>query len=173
MIGLANLGYLFRGEVIWRKKNPMPEGVCRRPHRQHESVYLLAREENHYFRRTPPVGSVWEFPNEKIDGLTHFSRFPQELPKRCVEAYGKLGADVIVFDPFSGSGTTGIAANKLNCSYIGFEIDPSHVVASNQRLQLHLSQMHLDDTAPASLDDPVSQPTSAIQDSLPLFNNES
>ena len=42
---------------------------------------------------------------------------------------------MLVFDPFSGSGTTGIAALKLGCSYIGFEVDPEQVEASNARLQ--------------------------------------
>lgn len=134
VIRLSDAGYLFRGEVIWRKKNAMPEGKCRRPHRQHESIYLLARNESHLFRVAPPVGSVWEFSNESIKGTQHFSRFPHELPKRCIEAYGKLGPDTVVLDPFSGSGTTGVAALKLNCRYIGFEIEPQQVAASNARL---------------------------------------
>ncbi len=134
IVALCDMGYLFRGEVIWRKKNPMPEGRCRRPHRAHESVYLLAKQENHMFRLKPPVKSVWDFANEKIDGTAHFSRFPEELPTRCISAYGVQGPDVVVLDPFSGSGTTGIAAGKLGCSYIGFEIDPEQVDASNGRL---------------------------------------
>lgn len=135
VLGLCDRGYLYRGEIIWRKKNAMPEGRCRRPHRQHEAIYLLAKSEGHSFRTSPPVSSVWEFSNEKIDGLSHFSRFPLELPRRCIDAYGITGQDVVVLDPFSGSGTTGIAALKLNCSYIGFEIDPVQVEASNERLE--------------------------------------
>lgn len=134
VIELSDAGLLYRGEVIWRKRNPMPEGRCRRPHRQHEPIYLFARGEGHSFRVAPPVGSVWEFANEKIDGPAHYSRFPEELPKRCIEAYGTRGDDVVVLDPFSGSGTTGTAARKLGCSYIGFEIDPEQVAASNERL---------------------------------------
>ena len=134
VIALADAGYLFRGEVIWRKRNAMPEGRCRRPHRQHESIFLLAKSEGHGFKVTPPVGSVWEFSNEKIDGPAHFSRFPEELPRRCIEAYGQLGPSTIVLDPFSGSGTTGTAALKLNCSYVGFEIEERQVLASNERL---------------------------------------
>ncbi|MBS1533274.1 MAG: site-specific DNA-methyltransferase [Bacteroidetes bacterium] len=135
VINLCEEGYFFRGEVIWKKKNPMPEGRCRRPHRQHEPIYLLSKNEDHDFQVMPPVGSIWEFANEKIEGEAHFSRFPIELPKRCIEAYGKKGKDVIVFDPFSGSGTTGLAAIKLGCSFIGFEIEHSHVQESNKRLQ--------------------------------------
>lgn len=134
VIALCDEGYLFRGEIIWRKRNPMPEGRCRRPHRHHEPIFLLAKNEDHEFRVAPPVPTVWEFPNEKIDGTAHYSRFPEELPRRCIDAYGRTGEDVIVCDPFSGSGTTGMAALKLGCSYIGFEIDPDQVEASNQRL---------------------------------------
>lgn len=131
---MSDDGWLYRGEVIWRKKNPMPEGRCRRPHRGHEAIYLFARNERHAFRTSPPVKSVWEFGNEKIDGPKHYSRFPLELPRRCVEALGRTGEDVVVLDPFSGSGTTGLVALDLGCSYIGFEIDPEQVEASNARL---------------------------------------
>ena len=144
IIDLCDSGYLFRGEVIWRKKNPMPEGRCRRTHRQHEAIYLLARNEAHHFRTVPPVKSVWEFGNEKIEGPAHYSRFPEELPTRCIDAYGKDGRGVVVLDPFSGSGTTGIAARKMGCSYLGFEIDSVQVEASNKRLEkVELTHMPL------------------------------
>jgi DNA modification methylase len=134
VIGMCDEGWLFRGEVIWRKKNPLPEGRCRRPHRAHETVYLFARAEKHAFRTDPPVRSVWEFSNERMAGPAHYSRFPLELPRRCVEALGRCGSDVVVLDPFSGSGTSGLAALSLGCSYVGFEIDPEQVAASNARL---------------------------------------
>lgn len=134
IIGMNDDGWLSRGEVMWRKKNPMPEGRCRRPHRQHEPIYLLAKDEQHWFRQKPPVGSVWEFGNEKIPGLPHYSRFPLELPMRGIEAYGVLGEDVVVFDPFTGSGTTGIAAKRLGCTFFGFEIDPQQADAANERI---------------------------------------
>jgi DNA modification methylase len=134
VIGMCDDGWLFRGEVIWRKKNPMPEGRCRRPHRAHETVSLFARSEKHAFLTDPPVKSVWEFSNERMAGPAHYSRFPLELPRRCVSALGRSGGDVVVLDPFSGSGTTGLAALSLGCSYVGFEIDPEQVAASNVRL---------------------------------------
>jgi DNA modification methylase len=64
----------------------------------------------------------------------HFSRFPTGLPLRCIRAYGRQGRDVVVLDPFSGSGTTGVAALELGCAFVGFEIDPDLVAASNDRL---------------------------------------
>jgi len=134
VVALSDAGWLLRGEVIWRKLNPMPEGRCRRPHRQHEAIYLLARSERHAFRTAPPVGSVWEFGNERVDGLPHFSRFPEQLPLRCVQAYGRAGREVVVLDPFAGSGTAGVAAIRAGCSFAGFEIDPRQVAAANERL---------------------------------------
>ena len=135
VIGLSEAGWLFRGEVIWRKLNPMPEGRCRRPHRQHEAIYLFARTEQHMFRASPPVGSVWDFGNERLLGLRHFSRFPEQLPRRCIDAYGTAGPDVVVLDPFSGSGTTGVAALAAGCTFVGFEIDGEQAQAANDRLQ--------------------------------------
>jgi DNA modification methylase len=134
VVALCDAGWLFRGEVVWRKKNPLPEGRCRRPHRHHESLYLLARSEHHAFRRSPPVKSVWELANEKLTGKAHYSRFPEQLPLRCIEAYGAAGRDVVVLDPFAGSGTTGIAAHRLGCTFVGFDIDPDQVAAANARL---------------------------------------
>ena len=134
VIALSDAGYLFRGEVVWRKKNAMPEGRCRRPHRQHEGIYLLAKREDHAFRTSPPVKSVWDLANEKIAGAAHYSRFPEELPRRCIEAYGATGPEVVVLDPFAGSGTTGLAPRRLGCSFIRFEIDPAQVTAANARL---------------------------------------
>jgi len=133
-LALCDVGYLYRGEVIWRKRNPLPEGRCRRPHRQHEGIYLFAKSERHRFRVAPPVKSVWEFPNEKIDGHAHYSRYPVELPHRCIDAYGCTGPGVLVLDPFTGSGTTGLAALGLGCSFVGFEIDHKQVRASNERI---------------------------------------
>ena len=80
VVNLTESKYLFRGEIIWAKKNAMPEGRCRRPHRKHEPIYLLAKDEKHQFRTSPPVPSVWNFSNEHIEGVQHRSRFPSNFP---------------------------------------------------------------------------------------------
>ena len=134
LLSLVDAGYVYRGEVIWAKKNAMPEGRCRRPHRRHESIYLLARSERHGFRTKPPVPSVWSFANENVEGVQHRSRFPTQLPRMCIEAYGSSNDETTVLDPFSGSGTTGVAAVELGCRFLGFEIDPVQAEAANNRL---------------------------------------
>ena len=129
----------------------MPEGVARRPHRSHEAIYLFAKSEKHYFRTKPPVPSYWEFGTDKIDGLPHFSRFPLELPMQCISAYGIAGADVVVLDPFAGSGSTGIAALESGCSYVGFEIDAAQAQAANDRSAKVITQLNV--VAKCGLDD--------------------
>ena len=139
ILGLCEAGYLFRGEVIWRKKNALPEGRCRRPHRHHESLYLLAKHERHMFRVSPPVPSVWEIafdnpPQQTRSGSRHTSRFPLALPQQAIAAYGSTGREVVVLDPFAGTGTTGLAAQQAGCTYLGFEIDPVQANQANDRL---------------------------------------
>jgi len=136
ILGLCDRGYIFRGEIIWRKQNPLPEGRCRRPHRVHESIFLLAKSEKHQFTITPPVKSVWEFPNEgRKETHAHFSRFPEELPRRCLLSSGiEQKPTTVILDPFAGSGTTGVVAKQLGCSFIGFEIDAMHVKSANERI---------------------------------------
>jgi DNA modification methylase len=121
VLALSDRGFLFRGEIIWEKSRPLPEGLCRRPHRRHEGIYLFAKEERHAFQVEPPVGSVWKLvqtPNK----TPHCSTFPLDLPLQCLQAAGLKGPG-IVLDPFMGSGTTGQAARKLGHSFLGFELN--------------------------------------------------
>ena len=121
VLTMTDAGFLFRGEVIWEKTRPLPEGRCRRPHRRHEGIYIFAKDERHRFRKKPPVGSVWKLvqtPNR----TRHCSTFPIDLPIHCIEAADIEGVGVVC-DPFMGSGTTGQAALQLGHRFIGFEMD--------------------------------------------------
>lgn len=122
VVALCDRGFLFRGEVVWEKSRPLPEGLCRRPHRRHEGIYLFAKDERHSFLVKPPVGSVWKLvqaPNK----TPHCSTFPLDLPLQCIQAAG-MSEPGIVLDPFMGSGTTGKAAVELGHRFLGFELNP-------------------------------------------------
>jgi site-specific DNA-methyltransferase (cytosine-N4-specific) len=133
VLALTNLGFLFRGEVIWEKSRPLPEGVCRRPHRRHEGIYIIAKDERHSFRVKPPVGSVWRL-LQTPNMTEHCSTFPLDLPKQCIQAAAVTGQGII-FDPFMGSGTTGRAARMLGHQYLGFEIDPGNCKLANEYIE--------------------------------------
>lgn len=131
---MADAGYLFRGEIVWHKTRPLPEGVCRRPHRRHEGIYLFAKDERHRFRTRPPVPSVWtlvQTPNR----TPHCSTFPLDLPIQCIEA-AALEPPSIVCDPFMGSGTTAEAARRLGHRFLGFELDEATCTLAHERLQV-------------------------------------
>jgi DNA modification methylase len=130
VIAMTDLGFLFRGEVIWEKSRPLPEGICRRPHRRHEGIYIFAKDERHVFRTKPPVGSVWKL--VQTPNMTpHCSTFPIDLPLECIKATGIHRAGV-VFDPFMGTGTTGKAALILGHDFLGFELDPVYCEMANK-----------------------------------------
>ena len=39
-----------------------------------------------------------------------------------------------MFDPFMGSGTTGVACKKLNRNFIGIELDPNYFNIAKERI---------------------------------------
>jgi DNA modification methylase len=76
--------------------------------------------------------SVWTIPTGGNAAAGHFATFPQALPDKCILAGSNEGD--IVLDPFSGSGTTGIAAKWRRRKYIGLELNPNYVKLSVDRL---------------------------------------
>lgn len=77
-------------------------------------------------------GDVWSINTQPFPGA-HFAVYPPALPQRCILAGCKPGGTVL--DPFSGSGTTGLAARRTGRKYIGIDINPAyHDLALNTRL---------------------------------------
>lgn len=157
VMSLCDRGNLFRGEVIWAKRKAMPEGRCRRPHRKHEGIYLLAKSEKHNFRVVPPVPSVWDIQAD-VNKTPHTSTFPVDLPVKCIQASGIERG--VVIDPFMGSGTTGLAARLLGFDFIGFEIDPENVKIANKRILEGAGTLI---EQPVTLSSPVSEIPSTPQ----------
>jgi hypothetical protein len=46
---LRNDGWWLRGDIIWAKKNPLPESVRDRPTRSHEFIFLLSKSARYYY----------------------------------------------------------------------------------------------------------------------------
>jgi DNA modification methylase len=51
----------------------------------------------------------------------------------CIENWTKPGDTI--FDPFMGSGTTGVAAIQLGRNFIGCEIDPDYFEIAKKRIE--------------------------------------
>lgn len=68
----------------------------------------------------------------------HPTQKPVDLIMRQLEEYAKPG--MVIFDPFSGSGTTAIACHNLGLDFICVERDPDYHAASVARLNKHREQ---------------------------------
>ena len=53
--------------------------------------------------------------------------------------------DMIVLDPFMGSGTTAVACINTNRNYIGFELDKHYCEIANERIQKALAEKEVED----------------------------
>ncbi|MGH3152611.1 MAG: DNA-methyltransferase [Streptosporangiaceae bacterium] len=86
-------------------------------------------------RRGHPLGrnprDVWAIPTRPYNG-PHFAAYPIDLPLRCIAAGCKPGGTVL--DPFTGTGTTGLAALQLGRRFTGIELSPLFARLAAERL---------------------------------------
>jgi adenine-specific DNA-methyltransferase len=78
---------------------------------------------------------IWDIPNVKAnhpEKSIHPCQFPVELAERCILAF--TDESDLVVDPFLGVGSTAIAAQRLNRSFRGFELDPDYANEARDRL---------------------------------------
>lgn len=156
------LQMLIRGEVIWRKaegaggncawgsfrsaSNPVLRDVT-------ERVIIASKGR---FDRAIPVAKrkaaglpsestlsndefmqatldVWEIPPESANRVNHPAPFPVELPLRLIHLY--TYENDLVLDPFVGSGTTLVAAQKIGRRSAGYDLDNNYVKIASKRLK--------------------------------------
>ena len=157
VLGLQDDGWWLRRDIIWAKKNCMPEGVQDRPTTAHEymfclgKTFLMAKSYEYYYdaeaiKEPDRTGegrnkrSVWFIGPEPLkEG--HFAAYPQALVQPCVEAGCPSGG--IVLDPFMGSGTTALVALKMGRRFIGIELNPEYVKIAEQRIWQEKNQAKL------------------------------
>ncbi len=75
--------------------------------------------------------SVWTIPPANYKEA-HFATYPEALPTRCILASSRIGDTV--FDPFTGSGTTGAAAIRNGRNFIGIELNPDYRELARTRI---------------------------------------
>ena len=84
--------------------------------------------------------TVWSI-NTESNEVAHFATYPESLVVRMVKAGCPEGG--IVYDPFTGSGTTLKMAHLLKRNWIGSEISQEYVDLANKRLDQYLRQQKL------------------------------
>jgi len=79
-------------------------------------------------------GNTWFIPYETIQSKSerpHPATFPVKLPEMCIKLHGDAK---MVVDPFTGIGSTAVAAVGLGIPFVGFEIDKEYLDTAIARL---------------------------------------
>ncbi|MDG1087583.1 MAG: site-specific DNA-methyltransferase, partial [Acidimicrobiales bacterium] len=155
-----DLGMLLRGEIIWQKAEGATGSVAWGSYRKATNPVLRDLTERVIvvskgrFDRAMPKGraekglphestlsaddfmeatlDVWKIAPESARRVQHPAPFPIELPRRLIDLY--TYRDDIVIDPFLGSGTTLLAAERTGRRGMGFELDREYADIAIARL---------------------------------------
>jgi len=99
----------------------------------YELVFWLVKGKPKVFKsQAKHKNDIWDILPDR--GNKHPAPFPYELAENCVNLVCEKGSDSLIVDPFSGSGTTALAAKNNGFDFIGFEISPEYVKMANDRL---------------------------------------
>ena len=85
--------------------------------------------------------SVWNIAPATYRGA-HFATMPEELAEVCILAGSRPGDTVL--DPFGGSGTTLLVAERLGRNAIGIDLNADYISLQEQRLngvQLEMQEL--------------------------------
>lgn len=109
----------------WMKNRKWPEDFFKKEKTQMRSVWHIPESEDVWVINTPK-------PHEKKYGK-HPTQKPIELLNRIILASTKKGN--VVLDPFAGSSTTGLAAIKFDCKFIGIDTKKEYLNKSIKRFK--------------------------------------
>ena len=136
---LKKLGLWIINDIIWYKRNAPPLLSKTRLAPSTELIWLASKTKKYYFdyetakilNGGKQMRNLWE-----INAQRHKTKHPTEKPENLLERIILLGSKTgdTVFDPFMGSGTTGLVAKRLKRNFIGFEISPEYFEIAQNRI---------------------------------------
>ena len=113
--------------IIWDKgvgMNICSTGILSRTC---ELIFLLSKGDKYYTNQNNDTyWNTWRISNRQGDNMKwgHGASFPIQLPFEGIEKFSKEGFNI--YEPFTGSGTTMVAAHQLNRKCYGMELDPKY-----------------------------------------------
>jgi len=143
---LQSLDFKILNDIAWFKVNPPPNLSCRYFTHGTETILWAARDHKskHTFNYKDmkeenggkQMKNLWSIMSprkaEKLEGK-HPTQKPIELLRRIVRASTDEGA--LILDPFSGSGTTGVAASQEGRRYVGIDQSTEYLDLSIRRFE--------------------------------------
>ncbi len=147
---IQNLGFWILNDVIWNKKNPMPNFKGTRFTNAHETLIWASKSEKSKYtfnyqslkclNDDLQMRSNWELPIcnglerlKKNGKKIHSTQKPEALLHRILLATSNKND--LVCDPFLGSGTTAAVAKKLGRNYFGIEKEKSYFKVAEKRIR--------------------------------------
>lgn len=121
---LERAGYSVRSQLIWHKDR---FALSRADyHWQHEPCWYAVKGSPSKWCGDRTQSTTWSINRDDGhgDGITHGTQKPVECMARPIRNHG--GKDDHVYDPFLGSGTTLIAAEQLDRTCFGVELNPEY-----------------------------------------------
>lgn len=132
-------GFDIKDLIRWKKTNPMPRNRDRRFITDYEvAVWAVKKGGKWTFNRLsdtyerPEIVSKITSKSEKIFG-GHPTQKPIEVMEWVINRLSNVGD--LIFDPFMGSGTTGVACLKTNRKFVGVDNDEKSFNMSCERLK--------------------------------------
>lgn len=112
--------------ITWVKNN-WSMGDLNHEHARQTEVALFYPGDKHFFPNGRPSDCVRA---PRTGNEDHPTEKPVPLMEQVV-----LWPDGVVFDPFMGSGTTGVACARLGRAFVGVEIDPTYFDTACRRVE--------------------------------------
>lgn len=136
--------------IVWHKAH-WKMGDLRYYGSQTEDI-LFARKGDHSLRWAKREGNVWYSADALYQGDGYWGH-PTQKPIKILEKPILYSTDPggVICDPFLGSGTTAVAAKRLDRHYIGCDLNPAYVALARERLRLPFEAHHI--TRNETLDD--------------------
>jgi DNA modification methylase len=130
-------GFEMRAQIIWAKDRfAFSRGHY---HWQHEPCWYGVRgTSGAHWSGDRKQSTVWNIDARDDDGHGHGTQKPVECMRRPIENNSSPGQ--ALYDPFSGSGTTLIAAEMTGRSCLAIDIDPAYVDVAVLRWQAFTGQ---------------------------------
>ena len=132
---------------VWHKPDAMPftNGTFKS---DFEYIVLIYSDGRPFTNKLPHEFYSKLFSHCTVKGRDeHPTVKPLSLMRKYVQVLAPVGG--VVFDPFMGSGTTGVAALQLGRRFIGCELDPGYFAIAQRRIENAAAQPLLIPPAPA------------------------
>lgn len=123
--------------IVWAKNNWTSGDLEHEYGRAWEGIAFWPQS-NHSFRGGRP-SDVYDLRRVPPTALNH----PTEKPVSIMERILDSNAGDIILDPFCGSGTTLVAAERLGRNWIGIEINPDYAAIAEKRIAAERAQLKL------------------------------